>query len=223
MLKDSASCTAIMKMDKTKIAVAVFSKRAKEYQDKFMDTKLYQESFDLFCHHITKENADILELACGPGNITKYLLKKRPDFKLLGIDLSLNMIDLARANNPTATFELMDCRAIDLIDKRYNAIMCGFALPYLSKEEAQDLITHAFRLLASEGVLYLSTMEGDYSSSGFQRSSSGDEIYIHFHEEEYLVQALKATGFEIVELQRKHYLIQEGTETTDMIIIAIKR
>ncbi|NQX43266.1 class I SAM-dependent methyltransferase [Pedobacter steynii] len=101
-----------MNKDKTKNAVAVFNKRANEYQDKFMDTQLYHESFDLFCEHITKENADILELACGPGNIIKYLLKKRPDFNILGIDLSLNMIDLAKANNPTATFELMDCRNV---------------------------------------------------------------------------------------------------------------
>lgn len=212
-----------MKKDKTKIAVAVFNKRANEYQDKFMDTKLYQESFDFFCAQITKENADILDLACGPGNITKYLLRKRPDFNILGIDLSLNMIDLAKANNPTATFELMDCRAIGLIDKKYNAIMCGFALPYLSKEEALELITHASILLAPDGILYLSTMEGNYSSSGLQRSSSGDEIYIHFHEEDYLVNGLKGKDFEILELQRKHYLIQGGTETTDLIIIARKR
>ena len=211
-----------MKKDRTKIAVAVFNKRANEYQAKFMDTQLYHESFDFFCAQITKENADILELACGPGNITKYLLKKRPDFNILGIDLSLNMIDLAKANNPTATFELMDCRAIGLIDKKYNAIMCGFALPYLSKEEALELITHASVLLASDGVFYLSTMEGDYSSSGLQRSSSGDEIYIHFHEEDYLVNALKANGFEIVNLQRKNYLMQDGAGVTDLIIIAKK-
>jgi len=212
-----------MKKDKTKNAVEVFNKRATEYQDKFMDTQLYHESFDLFCEHIAKENADILELACGPGNITKYLLKKRPDFNILGIDLSLNMINLAKANNPTATFELMDCRAIGLIDKKYNAIMCGFALPYLSKEEVLELITHASVLLASGGVLYLSTMEGNYSSSGLQRSSSGDEIYIHFHQEDYLVSGLKERDFGILELQRKHYLIQGGTETTDMIIIARKK
>lgn len=211
-----------MNKDKTKNAVEVFNKCANEYQRKFMDTKLYHESFDLFCEHITTKNAAILELACGPGNITKYLLEKRPDFSILGIDLSPNMIDLAKVNNPTVAFELMDCNAIGLIDTKYDGMMCGFALPYLSKEEALKLITNASVLLGSAGVLYLSTMEGDYSSSGIQRSSSGDEIYIHFHQEDYLVNALKATGFEILNLQRKHYRMPNGTETTDMIIIAKK-
>lgn len=211
-----------MNKDKTKNAVEIFNKFANEYQDKFMDTQLYHESFDLFCEHIAKENADILELACGPGNITRYLLEKRPGFKILGIDLSLNMIGLAKANNPTAVFELMDCRAIRSIDKKYNAMMCGFALPYLSKEEALELIADASVLLGADGVLYLSTMEGDYGSSGLQRSSSGDEMYIHFHQEDYLINALKAKGFEIVNLQRKDYLMQNGAGVTDLIIIAKK-
>ena len=64
-------------MDKTKIAVAIFNKYASEYQDKFMDLALYHDTFDLFCNLLVRENPTILELACGPGNITKYLLKKK--------------------------------------------------------------------------------------------------------------------------------------------------
>ena len=83
-------------MDKSKIAVAIFNKLAKMYQDKFMNVDLYSESFDLFCNAIQKENATILEIACGPGNITKYLLNKRPDFNILGIDCLLYTSDRCR-------------------------------------------------------------------------------------------------------------------------------
>ncbi|MBC7864483.1 MAG: class I SAM-dependent methyltransferase, partial [Bacteroidia bacterium] len=62
-------------MDKTKIAVTIFNKNANGYQNKFMDVNLYADTFDLFCNSIKNENAEILEIACGPGNITKYLLK----------------------------------------------------------------------------------------------------------------------------------------------------
>jgi ubiquinone/menaquinone biosynthesis C-methylase UbiE len=70
-------------MDKTKIAVKIFDSSAHVYQDKFMNVDLYRESLDLFCDTIVKENASVLELACGPGNVTKHLLQKRPDFKIL--------------------------------------------------------------------------------------------------------------------------------------------
>src|SRR6185295_3669822 len=99
-------------MDKTKIAVNIFNKHASKYQDKFMDVNLYAGSFDFFCDAAKKQNAKILEIACGPGNITSYLLNKRPDFKILGIDLAPNMIALAKINNPKADFQLMDCRDI---------------------------------------------------------------------------------------------------------------
>lgn len=209
-------------MDKTKIAIDVFNKMANVYQDKFMDVNLYKDSFDLFCNSIVTENAEILELACGPGNITKYLLNIRPDFKILGTDLAPNMIELAKINNPTAEFQLMDCRDMDLIDKKYDAIMCGFCLPYLSKEESIKLISDASKRLKPNGVFYLSTMEDDYIKSGFKKGSAGDEIFMHYHQADYLTNTLQENMFEIIELKRQDYPAQDGTKTTDLIIIAKK-
>lgn len=211
-------------MDKTKMAVDVFDKRAGDYQDKFMDLDLYHDTFDLFCDSIAKDNADILELACGPGNITRYLLNKRPGFKILGIDLSPNMLALAKNNNPEAEFRLMDCRDIGTIGKKYDAIMCGFCLPYLSKEESVELIGHASKLLNPQGILYISTMEDSYDKSGLESSSKGDRMYIHYHESGYLTDALLANGFKMIDLQRKKFPFpkQDGTTITDLVIIAGK-
>lgn len=210
-------------MDKTKLAVEVFNSCAKEYQDKFMYLDLYNDTFDLFCDSIKKQNADILEVACGPGNITKYLLKSRADFKILGIDLAPNMITLAANNNPAAEFKIMDCRDVSRMDKKFDGIMCGFCLPYLSKEEAIQFIKDASTLLQEGGVVYISTMEGDYNTSGLKKSSSGkNECYIHYHQADYLIGCLKENYFSILDLQRKNYPAQDGTTTVDLIIIARK-
>lgn len=210
-------------MNEIQSAVAVFDKLADVYQDKYMDVSLYHHSFDLFCDQITLENAKILELACGPGNITQYLLKKRPDFKILGTDLSPNMVELAKINNPTAEFQLMDCREIGRLDQRYDAIMCGFCLPYLSKEEAIQLVQDASELLNPNGVLYISTMEDDYSKSGPKTSSDGaHQLYMYFHQADYLTAALQEHGFKTINLQRQDYPTQDGTKTTDLLIIAGK-
>lgn len=205
-------------MDKTKTAVDIFDKHARLYQDKYMDTSMYHDTFDAFCDNITRQNAEILELACGPGNITAYLLKKRPDLKILGTDLSPNMIGLAKANNPGAEFRLMDCRDLGTLDKKYDGIVCGFALPYLSKEEAIQLIGDAAGVLRPGGILYLSTMEDDYSKSGVQQSSTGDRMYLYYHQADYLTQALRDNGFTVVHVQRKTYA--DGSGTTDLVIIA---
>lgn len=207
-------------MDKTKIAVDVFDKNASLYQTKFMDVSMYHDSFDLFCSRIQKKEAEILELACGPGNITKYLLDKRPDFKILGTDLAPNMIELAKLNNPSASFQLLDSRDITSLNKRYDAIMCGFILPYLSKEETEQLIKDAALMLNSQGIIYMSTMEDDYSKSGFKKGSTGDEIFMHYHQANYLLEFLNNSGFELIDLQRKIYLGQDNSNIVDLLIIA---
>ena len=208
-------------MDKNKVAVSLFNKMAVIYQEKFMDVSLYSKILDLFCNTVKKHNAEILELACGPGNITRYLLNKRADFKITGTDLAPNMIDLAKLNNPEAEFKLMDCRSIGAIEKKYDAIMCGFCLPYLCKEDTETLIHDAYNILHPKGVLYLSTMEDDYEKSRIRNASSGDEVFIHYYKSDYLIEILEQNNFKILSLERLNY--QANRETViDIIIIAEK-
>ncbi len=209
-------------MDNTKSAVEIFNKLANQYQARFMNVDMYADTFDNFCNTIKKQNAEVLELACGPGNITKYLLKKRPDFKILGTDLSLNMVELAKQNNPEAEFLLMDCRDLLALNKKYDAIMCGFCLPYLSKEDALKLIANGSEILNTGGVIYISTMEDANSNSGFEAGSTGDKIFMNYHEAEYLIETLEKNKFKIIDLQRKHSPPNASKKTSDLFIIAQK-
>ena len=209
-------------MDQTKIAVNIFNKLSDVYQEKFMDVSMYHKSLDLFCENITKENARVLEVACGPGNITNYLLEKRPDLKIIGTDLAPNMIALAKINNPTAEFELLDFREMDTLANSFDAIVCGFGLPYLTKAEAIAFIGNAASKLHPDGLLYISTMEDDYSKSGFKTGSTGDTMYQNFHQADYLTNALEENDFTLLHLERIDYFYNDQ-KTTDLIIIASKQ
>ncbi|SIN92288.1 class I SAM-dependent methyltransferase [Chitinophaga niabensis] len=201
-------------------AADAFDKSAKIYQDKFMDVSLFADTFNFFCDNIPAGNASILDIACGPGNITRYLLDKKPGYDILGIDLSPNMLSLAQANNPTAEFQLMDCREIGHIEKRFDGIMCGFCLPYLTPNEAVALITDTAGLLKPGGVFYVSTMEeNDHTKSRFQRSSSGDQVYVNYHREDHLTQAMQENKFEVVHLKRFSSPDKDGVMITDLVLI----
>ena len=212
-------------MDNHQITIDTYNKVAQAYEEKFMQMDLYDDTYDRFCQLIETENADIFEIACGPGNITKYLLHTRPDFKITATDTSLNMLELARKNVPDAYFSLMDCREINRLTKQFDALMCGFCMPYLSKEDCSALIKDASGILKRGGILYFSTMEGDYASSGFETTSfSGDEkVYVYYHQAVFLTEKLHENGFEIVDLQRKKYPEPDGTFLIDMIFIAKKK
>lgn len=210
--------------DKTHIAVKLFDQKAQLYQEKYMDVSLYHDSFDTFCEKIKNQGAKVLEIACGPGNITQYLLQKRPDFQLLGTDLAPKMLQLAKLNNPTAEFQLLNAKKICELGEKFDAIMCGFCLPYLSKEETQILIEDASHILQERGFLYISTMEDDYAASGWKGPSSGEgeKIYMYYHQEDYLTEALKKSGFSIIEVYRKEYPAPDGSLVVDLILIAQK-
>lgn len=205
-------------MNKTEMAVSIFNSLANLYQEKYMNVDMYGESLDLFCKHI-KTNGDVLELACGPGNVTKYILNKRPDLKVLGTDLSENMLELARENNPTAVFTKMDCRDISKLAKTYDAIVCAFAFPYLSKEDCMELIKNASSRLNKDGLFYISTMEDDYSKSGLVTSSQGHQMFTHYHEASYLKETLENNHFELIHLSRKQYPGPDGKMVTDLLIL----
>ncbi|AWI25994.1 class I SAM-dependent methyltransferase [Flavobacterium pallidum] len=210
-------------MNDTNKAAAVFDKHAKGYQEKYMDLDLYDGTLDVFCGSVIKQNPDILDVACGPGNISRYLLKVRPDFKILGIDLAPNMIALALTNIPEAGFKVMDCLDILNLDAKYDGIVCGFIFPYLSKEQASRFIADAASMLNEGGVLYVSTMENHYSASKLQMSSDGqDAVFQHFYLAEDIKAMLEPNGVAVFYEQRIDFPNADGSSTTDVVIIGRK-
>lgn len=187
-----------------------------------MDMDLYDDTYDRFCELIKNPSPHIFEIGCGPGNITKYILSKNPNFNIDAIDVAPNMIDLAQKNNPTAHFEVMDCREISNLITRYDAIICGFCMPYLSREDCKKLIQDCSTLLSDEGILYFSTIEGDYSQSGPQVGKGGNIVYTYYYQEDYLREVLQENNFELIELSRKNYLNAVEKSSVHMIFIARK-
>ncbi len=210
-------------MDRYTETFKTWNKLASLYQDKFMELDVYNETYDFICNSITKDKPKILEIGCGPGNITKYILSRRPDFDLFAIDIAPNMIELAKINNPTASFAVMDCREIDSIKTKFDAIVCGFCLPYLSQNDSQKLITDCYNLLNENGLIYLSFVEGDTKKSDFQISSSGDRTYFYFHNLENLKAKFIDNKFEDFKIFKVEYKKSETEMEIHTIVIAKKK
>ena len=59
--------------------------------------------------------------------------------------------------------------------------------------------------LADNGLLYLSTMEGDYLASRMQTSSGGDKAFIYYHDGGELVRLLDDNGLTAEWVHRQDY------------------
>ncbi|MCF8428110.1 MAG: class I SAM-dependent methyltransferase [Bacteroidia bacterium] len=209
-------------MDTYKETSETWNKLAKLYEEKFMDLDLYNLSYDNFCKALSKEKARVVDMGCGPGNASKYLLYRRPDLFILGIDNSPNMLALAKENNPKVSFELLDIRQIEKLKTSFDGILCGFCLPYLTPTDAMKFISDAYQLLNKNGVLYISFVEGEPSKSGFQVSKSGDRIYFNYYLLSDLITQLEGNKFGQIELSKVSYPKSENETEIHTILIARK-
>jgi len=207
-------------MDRYKETFQTWNKVAKLYEEKFMSLQLYDDTYDAFCDLLPKINSAILEIGCGPGNITKYLLDRRPDLMIEAIDVSPAMIELARVNNPKPKFSVMDSREIDQFESKYEAVISGFCLPYLSEEDCSKLFNDCRRLLNKNGIIYLSFVEGEREQSGYQTASSGDRVYFYHHRLENINAELQKNDFEILKVWNKAYHRTDVEKEKHTILIA---
>ena len=187
------------KQDHNQTTVATFDANADQYLAYFKTFTLYRPSFDRFMAALSLQQKTLLELGCGPGNVSHYLLKKRPDLKIHGLDLAPRMVALAQELNPAQKYEVMDCRQLQKLSGSYDAVMAAFCLPYLNHQEAQDLLTESAELLQPGGVIYLSTIEGLPADDGFQQSGSAEgSTYVYHHDIQWLSGLLETLGFNLL-------------------------
>lgn len=195
---------------------------AQRYEDAFMDLDIYNASYDRFCELIANDKASILEIGCGPGNITKYLLNKHPTYNILATDVAPNMIMLAQKNNPKAKFQVIDGRHLNTISEKFHGVMCGFILPYLSNVDTIQLIKNSYTLLHPDGILYLSFVSGNTKHSGFITSSTGERTYFYYHEIAILKKELTTLGFQLVEHLEVPYKSSDKEIEIHTVLIARK-
>jgi trans-aconitate methyltransferase len=207
-------------MDHYKETFETWNKLASLYEERFMHLTMYNETYDLFCKSIESENPEILEIGCGPGNITRYLLDKRPDFKIHATDIAPNMIELAKKNNPEATFSIMDCRNIDQLDKKFDGIVCGFCIPFISTEETLKLINDCANKLKEKGIIYLSFVDSDQGETGFKSTSTGERTYFNYHPLTTILTNLRKNDFSQIKAIPVQFKRSENETEIHTIVVA---
>ena len=199
-----------------------WNKIAQLYEDVFMDLKLYDDTYHKFCTQITKTDASLLEIGCGPGNITRYLLNYNPKFKILATDVSKNMVDLAIKNNSSVDHQIIDCRNIGNLKSKFDGIICGFIIPYLKDSDLLNLIADIHDLLYEGGILYLSFVVGKYKNSKYISGSTGDRTFFYYYNLEKIKKTLEKEYLSITNIIEKEYQRSDGKQEIHVIVIAKK-
>jgi ubiquinone/menaquinone biosynthesis C-methylase UbiE len=105
---------------------------------------------EFLAHNLPKE-AKILEVGAGTGIQTAELLKNHHD--ITGIDISPDLLAIARKRAPTATYAVMDAHSPAFEPESFDAILGVSILHHLEWERA---LTSYFSLLRSGGTIRFS-------------------------------------------------------------------
>jgi SAM-dependent methyltransferase len=139
-----------------------------------------------------------LDAACGTGRHTRRLVKL--GHEVVGIDLSGEMLNVARANVPEATFLEADLRHIPVDDGGFDLVVCGLALAHLADLDAG--VAELGRVLRPGGRAVLSVLHPFQAHLGWHAPFEDAEgrrgfvrEYSHTHAD-YLA-AFRAAGLRV--------------------------
>ena len=124
------------------------------------DTKNQQQScFNLMeklLVFIPEKQGKILDVGCGLGATTNYLLKYYSSENVVGINISPQQLEQAKINAPNCQFMLMDAVKMDFEDNSLENIICVEAAFYFDTRE--QFLREARRVLKPGGKLILADM-----------------------------------------------------------------
>ena len=83
-----------------------------------------------------KPGESLLEVGCGTGKTTGYLVEQVAPGRVTAIDFAPRMIDRARGKNIDADFHCMDICSDDLGTDRYDVVLCFHSFPHFRDQPA---------------------------------------------------------------------------------------
>lgn len=98
------------------------------------------------------ENKSVLDAGCGTGYFCVLAQKKGAE-KIVGVDFSPAMLDIAKANCPVGDFFCSDISTFKLSSQHYDVIICALVLGHI--EHDLPVLTNLANMLRGNGELIL--------------------------------------------------------------------
>lgn len=178
----------------TKITIESYDKTVDSYTANVEKLHPKKES-KIFLYLIDKKSL-ILDLCCGSGRDSKIFANK--GFKVVGIDLSKNMIEAAKNFVKNANFRVMDMMKLNFKNNLFDAIWANAAFCHISKKDIPKAIREIYGVLKKNGIFYLSLKEGKGELLETDKRYGGVKKFWSFFQKKEIEKILKKTGFEII-------------------------
>lgn len=174
--------------------IEIYKKHARawtELRGNFLYEKTWLDHFLSFI----PQHSEILDLGCGSGKpIADYLLQH--DHKIIGVDSSDVMIEMAQQNFPEQRWLQADMRTVEF-DQKFNAILAWDSFFHLTPNDQRQMFSQFARFAQQGTALMFSSGPSHGEAIG---DLFGDALYHASLAPEEYTALLNDHGFQVIKM-----------------------
>lgn len=131
---------------------SLYTNLSEIYEGMYQTFINYEEEFNFYSAILKKHHCQsVLEAGCGTGNLAHRFIAHQFDY--IGLDLSDEMLRIARENNPTTEFVKGDMRSFNLTKPVQSCLITGRSVSYLvSDKDVEDAFLCFYKNLTEPGI-----------------------------------------------------------------------
>jgi len=135
---------------------ATYDRIAEDWHNDHRDDDWWAGGTDAFTPLI-KPGGLVLDVGCGGGRKSRYLIEQ--GFRVVGIDFSEKMIEIAKREVPSGEFHALDLRDAKTLGRMFYGIFMQAVLLHIPRADAGTVIEEMAELLTPGGCLYIAVKE----------------------------------------------------------------
>ncbi len=141
----------------------------REFQEKMIDRTL----------DMLPEEPCVLDIGCGDGRDTDHMYERGAE--VVGMDLSAEMVKLARKTYPSLDFLRMDMREMGFREKYFDCIWASASVIHIPRKGLKSFEEEVLRSLKPDGIFAFSFKVGHGEGFEYGETMKEKKRYVVYH------------------------------------------
>jgi len=190
------------RMQEQKNIIDCYNSTALEYAAKFMGELDKKHLDQILLKSFALENSGkgkLVDLGCGPGQTTKFLSGCGVK-DLLGVDISPEMVRVAKKLNPHLDFETADMLELKFPDSTFGSAIAFYSIVHFDYGQIKTSFREINRVLIQKGEFLFSFHAGEQVVHLDDFLEHKVNIDFYFFDPDKITSLLAETGFDIIDV-----------------------